>query len=501
MMDDVTRREFLKRIGVSAAGIAAASALAACGSSKTSASGGRSTGSGGSASKLGSSGGGAKPTGKYASAVSPLAASGGLPAATLQLAIQAGPEADAHTQLAPEFTKYTQGKIKVVVEQQSRTGYNQKYLTLMQAKSSEWDIISFQNFNFLLYGPRGYLSPFTQFMNNPQLFNKKTFNLDDYLPAVKQSLTYKNQLYGFVQTASASMLYYRKDLLKKYGGVSAPPANGWTLDEVMAISKKMKSGMKADGLKTYPYFFMAGPDQAPYTLYQFAEYSGVPIMTSGLKPQFTNPKIESVINWTSSMQQQGLVPPGLGNDSYAQGITLLQDQTAAMGVQWDAAAATILSKKESPAIYDKIGFGRMPYSPAGGPKAKRQYPSVWALGVNSFSKNQEAAFAYCAWFCSPEVGKKYITSGGGTTARQSLLSSPTILKDAPWYKELGETLGLMSPLPYTPAFPYIIETLMLQTATKLWSGGGLPASTINSTLAALDSAIESYLQQQGIKVS
>jgi ABC-type glycerol-3-phosphate transport system substrate-binding protein len=488
-MDEISRRRFLAQAGLSAAGVVAAGVLAGCGSKSTSST----KISGPSLNDI------KDPAARKA--VSPLAFAGDLPKTTLHLAIEAGPEADAHTALAPEFKKYTKGRVEVIVEQQSRTGYNQKYLTLMQAKSPEWDVISFQNSNFGLYGPRGYLLPFTKYMADPSLFNAAAFNPDDYAPAVKDSISLKGDLYGFVQTVSASMLYYRKDLLKKYGGVTAPPTNGWSLDEVTAISKKMLKGMKADGLKTYPYFFMAGPDQAAVSLYSFAEFSGVPIMTEGLKPQFSDPKIQECINWTCSMQQQGLTPPGLGSDSYAQGITVLQNQQAAMGIQWDAAAATILDKKQSPDVYDKIGFARMPYSPTGGPAARRQYPSVWAVGVSSFSKNPEAAFAYCTWFCSPEVGESYITSGGGTTGRESLLSSPSVIAKAPWYTELGQTLKLLGSFPNTPAFPYINDTLMLQTASKIWGGNGSSPSSVKSDLEALDSAVESYLHQQGIKFS
>ena len=85
--------------------------------------------------------------------VAPLAYSGGLPKCTLRLAIPSGPEADAHVALAPEFTKYSKGKVVVEVEQYGRTDqYEEKYLTLMRAKSSEWDIIRVVPLDFLLWG-------------------------------------------------------------------------------------------------------------------------------------------------------------------------------------------------------------------------------------------------------------------------------------------------------------------------------------------------------------
>ncbi len=87
--------------------------------------------------------------------VAPLAYSGGLPKCTLRLAIPSGPEADAHVALAPEFTKYSKGKVHIEVEQYGRSDqYEQKYLTLMKAKSPEWDIVRIVPLDFLLWGQR-----------------------------------------------------------------------------------------------------------------------------------------------------------------------------------------------------------------------------------------------------------------------------------------------------------------------------------------------------------
>src|SRR5579875_792028 len=128
--------------------------------------------------------------------VSPAAYDGDLPAATLVLAIPSGPEADAHTALASDFTKYTKGKIKVVVEQQSRdTAFESKFLTLMNSHSSEWDIVRTTPLDFLLWGPKGWLLPFTKYMDDPKLFNKNAFKVNDYPPALINLFKYKGQIY------------------------------------------------------------------------------------------------------------------------------------------------------------------------------------------------------------------------------------------------------------------------------------------------------------------
>ncbi len=85
-------------------------------------------------------------------------------------------------------------------------------------------------------------------------------------------------------------------------------------------------------------------------------------------------------------REPGSYPPSVPESGYAQGITVFQQDIAAMGMQWNAGAINLVDKQQSPSIYNKMGFGVLPYSPAGGPNAKRLYASVWSLGVSVYSK-------------------------------------------------------------------------------------------------------------------
>jgi multiple sugar transport system substrate-binding protein len=478
-MEPITRRQFLGTAGVALAGAAAGSRL-------------RSAVRGPSLAERSSAASGV---------VAPLAYSGGLPKCTLRLAIPSGPEADAHVALAPEFTKYSKGKVTVEVEQYGRTDqYEEKYLTLMRAKSSEWDIIRVVPLDFLLWGPNGWLMPFTKYMKDPNLFNAQVFNFHDYLPALVDLISYKGQVYSFIQEASAMLLFYRKDLLAKYAGITAPPAQGWSYDEITTIATKMGAAMKAAGSKTYPFFFEGSAEQANCTLFQLAQSTGVPIMTPGFKPQFTNPKVEAAVAWAVGLERAGLVPPSVAESGYAQGITVFQQDIAAMGMQWNAGAINLVDKQQSPNIYNKMGFGVLPYSPAGGPSAKRLYASVWSLGVSTYSQFPEAAFEYATWFASPEIARETVLKGGGSSGRQSLLHEPSILATNPQYKALADSFAFYAPWPQTPAASYIVEVPMVQTGTKIFSSVPSQAG-IKQDLGGLDSTILSYLKQEGISVS
>src|SRR3954447_195352 len=86
--------------------------------------------------------------------VSPIAASGGLDDQEVHVFLFSGPENDAHKRLAPKFTDYTQGKVKVTVEEGGRdVDYTTKRLAALQAGTDSYAVIHSDAQDFLQLGP------------------------------------------------------------------------------------------------------------------------------------------------------------------------------------------------------------------------------------------------------------------------------------------------------------------------------------------------------------
>ena len=64
------------------------------------------------------------------------------------------------------------------------------------------------------------------------------FPTEGYLQSAVDSSTYFNKLYAYPSTSDGGLLYYRKDLLDKYG-ITTPPT---TFDEMKAACDKIKAG-------------------------------------------------------------------------------------------------------------------------------------------------------------------------------------------------------------------------------------------------------------------
>jgi len=99
--------------------------------------------------------------------------------------------------------------------------------------------------------------------------------------------------------------------------------------------------------------------------------------------------------------------------------------------------------------------------------------------VSAYSKKQEAAFSYITWFTSKEVAKDYVTKGGGSSGRASLLGDPEIVAKSPQYPAMLEGFKVYHSVPGIPEFSYIWGDIINPEI-----GSGLEASSAASRTGA-----------------
>ncbi|HLH73910.1 MAG TPA: extracellular solute-binding protein [Chloroflexota bacterium] len=432
-----------------------------------------------------------------AGAVVPSAAKGSLPATTITIAFFAGPEADAHVRLAPKFTELTGGKVQVKVDQIARDDYDAKWLATMQSHSTSWDVIHDNASRFKLSGPAGFFAPLDKFMSNKDLFNADAFNAGDFPPALLQLFQYQGKQMLFPQEASALMLFYRTDLLQKYAGIDGPPETGWDWDTLISLCKSMLPKIQAAGVKNlYPLLLgVKSTSHAGIHALQSVWGAGQEAFDATFHPQFSQPKSVDIMTKTTDMLlKDKIVSPAITGDEYPEVLTAYQQGQAVIALQWNAAAPTVLDPKASPQTAGKTAFNLYPYVKAAGPDVNRVYPSVHAVGVSAFGKQQDVAFEYVAWFTSPGTARDYVTNGGGSSGRKSLLTDPDIVKANPQYPWLLKGLAQYHAMPDMTADDYVVTNLLSPDINAIWTG----QVPVKDGLAKTDKDITTYLQQKGI---
>jgi ABC-type glycerol-3-phosphate transport system substrate-binding protein len=440
----------------------------------------------------------AKPAAASGKPVSPLAASGGLKETTLTIIIFSGPEADAHTRLAPKFTEYTKGKVKVQVEEGGRgDAYDAKWLAGVQAKTTAWDILHDNGPRFLGSGPAGFFEPLSKFMGDKELFDAEAYNNDDFPKALRDVFSYDGEQMLMVQEASGLLFNYRKDLLQKYG-VPEPPAEGYDWDTFVGHLKTIQDGLQKDG-KTDVYPLLLGAKRPTHSYIHWLHYAWAKggQAFDGIKPTFDDPAmVEAAESMLDLMYTKKYMTEGAIGYEYPDVLTGFQQGKAVTAFQWNAAAPTFLDASKSPETAGKLGFSALPYFKDKGPKLNRFLPSPHAIGVSAFSKNQKEAFAYCAWFTSQDVARDYVTNGGGSSGRGTLLTDKDVLAKNPQFLALNEVLKQQHPFPAMEQYNYVANTILATHAGAIWSKQETPKDGLTK---AKDEATQ-YLKEQGVKL-
>jgi ABC-type glycerol-3-phosphate transport system substrate-binding protein len=217
----------------------------------------------------------------------------------------------------------------------------------------------------------------------------------------------------------------------------------------------------------------------------------------GIKPTFDDPAmVESFQFLGDLLHNKKYISEGAIGYEYPDVLTGFQTGKAVTAFQWNAAAPTFLDASKSPETAGKIGFAALPFFKDKGSKLNRFNPSPHGVGVSAFSKNQKEAFAYCAWFTSQDVARDYVTNGGGSSGRGSLLTDKDVLAKNPQYLALNEVLKQQHPFPPLEQYNYVANTILGSRAGAIWSN----QVTAKDGLTAANAEAIQYLKEQGVKL-
>jgi multiple sugar transport system substrate-binding protein len=429
--------------------------------------------------------------------VSPLAASGGLEEQEIRVFLFSGPENDAHKRLAPQFTEYTQGKVKVTVEDGGRdVDYTTKRLAALQAGSDSYDVIHSDAQDFLQLGPAGFFEPLDTFMADTSLFDAAAYNISDFPDSLLNLFKFDSTQRLLPQEASTLMFYYRKDLLAKYG-IEEPPVTGWSFDDMRTNALAIQAKLTEEGATdTYALVLGAKPQfHAAINIVQPAWAHGAEFFDADNNPNFASQQvIDATTFMTNLLFEDKVVSPGIVGYEYPEVLTAFQQGKAVMALEWNAAAPTILDATTSPITTATTGFAAYPFDATAGNTQGRVFPSVHAIGVSHFSKKQQAAFAYVAWFTSQQTARDYVVNGGGSSGRGSLLTDPDILAKAPYYAAVLEGFKVYHPFPQLTQWPYMYNNILGVNFNSIWT----QQLSVADGCAEIQKEVTDYLKDQGV---
>jgi trehalose/maltose transport system substrate-binding protein len=228
------------------------------------------------------------------------------------------------------------------------------------------------------------------------------------------------------------MLYYRTDLLQKYG-YSAPPK---TWQELTDMAKKIQDGESASNPQFQGFVFQGSASEGlTCNVVEWIASSGGGQVVENGKVTFDNPNTVAVLKmaqgWVGTISSKAVT-----NYHEEDARTAFQGGNAAFERNWPYAYVQASDPAKSQ-VAGKFDVAPLPHG-SGASDQSAGTIGGWALGVSKYSKSPDAAVEWVRYLTSPEVEKWRALVGSLVPTIPSVASDPDVQAAEPFLKNVGD---------------------------------------------------------------
>jgi sorbitol/mannitol transport system substrate-binding protein len=339
---------------------------------------------------------------------------------TLSIAIVSNPNMQDAIKLSDRFEASHPGinlKFVSLPENQARA----KITTSVATQSGQFDIVMISNYETRMWARNGWLANLEPFISR-----SKGYDEADFIPNVRNALSYHGSMYAVPFYGESSFLAYRKDLFKK-AGLHMPQHPSW--QQVRELAKKLDDpahGVSGICLRGKPGW---GENLASFDT--VVNTFGARWYDTNWHAHLTSANFRKAtkfyVNLVSKYGEPGAATTGFSGCGtlYAQGSAAMwYDSTVMAGVNEDPSASTVV--------------GKTGYVAAPTVKTKASgWLYSWALAIPEATPHKQEAWAFMRWM----TDKHYIKLVGKTLgwnhvppgSRQSTYDIPQYQKAASAY--------------------------------------------------------------------
>jgi trehalose/maltose transport system substrate-binding protein len=260
---------------------------------------------------------------------------------------------------------------------------------------------------------------------------KKYFTADDikaFFPRIIENNTVGGKLVSIPWFTDAGLLYYRTDLLQKYG-YSGPPK---TWEELAEMAKKIQDGERKAGKTDFQGFVFQGKASESVTcnaIEWIYSYGGGTIVDPDKKVTINNPKaikaLETARSWVGT-----IAPVGVTTYGEEEARNIWQAGNAAFMRNWPYAYA--LGQDPKSVISGKFDITVLPKGGEDGKNAACL--GGWQLMVSAYSKAPDAAADLVKFLVSSDEQKKHSIALSQLPTLPALYTDPDVLAKNPFFK-------------------------------------------------------------------
>lgn len=270
------------------------------------------------------------------------------------------------------------------------------------AKSTDFDVMSVDVTYISKYALQGYIAPLDEYFSNEEKA--------EFAPASYDAGVWDDQMFAAARNTSTQLLFYNKKLTDE-AGITVPetgPDNRISYDQVADLARQVLDKLDPDGSKGLVGFDF----QQASRVYQM---NMLPNSMGGKNISEDGYSIDGVVNtepWIEAMTwYQDLVNKGIASKGYNTEEVEAHFQSGKMifmiGGTWTPSNML---------VDDEVGYAYAPYFEGYEDKVATATGS-WYFGINSNSKNQDAAAEFIKFMTLGAGNDEWLELNGDVPAR------------------------------------------------------------------------------------
>lgn len=323
-----------------------------------------------------------------------------------------GMGAELDKALAKQFSVETGIEVNLVPRPKDSTDSYSTYQRFFQAQSTDVDVMTL---DVIWPGAFG--------QNLADLGPKLGEAAKQHVESIVKNNTVDGKLVAMPVFTDFGMLYYRTDLLKKYG-YEKPPETWDQLDE---MAKKIQDGEKPGNPNFAGYVWQGKAYEGlSCNALEWVSSHGGGGLVEGGKITVNNPQAAKALarahKWIG-----GISPAGVTGYEEEDARNAFQGGNAAFMRNWPYAYAA--GNEDKSLIKGKFDVAPLPHDP--GQKSAATIGG-WQVGVSKNSKNQDASIEFVRYLASPEAQKFRAVVGSFIPTIPAIQQDPDVVKAMPF---------------------------------------------------------------------
>ena len=316
------------------------------------------------------------------------------------------------------------------------------------------------------FAASGWLEPLDHEVQSGQLqtdvFFQDVLNLAD---------RYQEKLIALPVYVDGGLLYYRRDLLAKYG-FDEPPK---TWQQLLETSRAVQKQHRQTNQNFYGFVWQGAQYEGLVCAWlEFAASNGGGILLDRDTITLNTPaNIQATQFMRDLIQTHRISPPSTYTEMKEEEVrTFFQQGNALFQRNWPY-AWSLHQAHDSP-IRGKVGIAPLPHFPGG---TSASTLGGWHIAISKYSDNKAASLQFLEFVTSYQVQKKLALNLGWNPARPDVYTDTQVLEELPHFADLGQFFLNLRPRPNLPYYTLISQHMQKHLSAAL-AGHATPSEAL-----------------------